>query len=104
MKTNDHALAAGHSVDPARWQEAFDALMDRIAGRFTRVEFFGEPECTAGCCGALSAVVQRAGGIVSWSDWKAPRDEYPPHDLHFEATQYDDELARAEADHSWRTS
>jgi SRSO17 transposase len=38
VKTNDHAVAAGHSVDPARWQEAFEGLMSRIAGRFTRVE------------------------------------------------------------------
>jgi SRSO17 transposase len=38
VKTNDHAVAAGHSVDPARWQEAFEGLMSRIAGRFARVE------------------------------------------------------------------
>ncbi|WP_406130542.1 hypothetical protein [Streptomyces sp. NBC_00989] len=38
MKTNDHAVAAGHSVDAAPWQEAFEGLMDRIAGRFARVE------------------------------------------------------------------
>jgi SRSO17 transposase len=31
-------VAAGHSVDPARWQEAFEVLMGRIAGRFARVE------------------------------------------------------------------
>ena len=31
-------VAAGHSVDPARWQEAFKVLMGRIAGRFARVE------------------------------------------------------------------
>jgi SRSO17 transposase len=31
-------MAAGHSVDPARWQEAFEGLMSRIAGRFARVE------------------------------------------------------------------
>ncbi|EFL27690.1 LOW QUALITY PROTEIN: putative transposase, partial [Streptomyces himastatinicus ATCC 53653] len=31
-------MAAGHSIDPARWQEAFDGLMSRIAGRFARVE------------------------------------------------------------------
>ncbi|WP_413101857.1 hypothetical protein [Streptomyces sp. Inha503] len=29
MKTEDHAVAAGHSVDPARCQEAFEALMGR---------------------------------------------------------------------------
>jgi SRSO17 transposase len=38
VKTNDHAVATGHSVDPACWQEAFEGLMSRIAGRFTRVE------------------------------------------------------------------
>jgi SRSO17 transposase len=31
-------VAAGHSVDPARWLEMFDDLMGRIAGRFSRVE------------------------------------------------------------------
>jgi SRSO17 transposase len=38
VKTNDHAVAAGHSVDPACWQAAFEGLMSRTAGRFTRVE------------------------------------------------------------------
>jgi SRSO17 transposase len=31
-------VAAALSVDPARWQEQFDDLMGRIAGRFARVE------------------------------------------------------------------
>ncbi|MDQ0955644.1 SRSO17 transposase [Streptomyces phaeochromogenes] len=31
-------MTAGRSVDPARWQEAFEALMGRIADRFARVE------------------------------------------------------------------
>ena len=33
-------MAAGHSVDvdPARWQEPFDELMGRVAGRFARVD------------------------------------------------------------------
>ena len=34
----DHAVAVGHSVDPARWRAAFDALLGRVAGRFGRVE------------------------------------------------------------------
>jgi transposase-like protein len=38
VKTNDLALAAGHSVDPACWQDAFENLIGRIAGRFARVE------------------------------------------------------------------
>lgn len=38
VKTEDHVVAAGHSVDLARWQEAFEFLMGRIAGRCARVE------------------------------------------------------------------
>jgi SRSO17 transposase len=38
--TEDQTVAAGHSVevDPARWQELFDELLGRVAGRFARVE------------------------------------------------------------------
>jgi len=35
---DDPAVAAGESVDPARWQVMFEELMGRIAGRFARVE------------------------------------------------------------------
>jgi hypothetical protein len=35
--TEDRAMAAGHSVDPAGWRPMFDELMGRIAGRFARV-------------------------------------------------------------------
>lgn len=38
VKTNDHTVAAGRSVDPARWQGSFDAMTGRIAGRLARVE------------------------------------------------------------------
>jgi SRSO17 transposase len=31
-------VAVGHSVDPAAWRRLFDEAMDRIAGRFGRVE------------------------------------------------------------------
>ncbi|KUM67155.1 transposase [Streptomyces griseorubiginosus] len=31
-------MAAGHSIDPVRWREAFEVAMGRIAGRFARVE------------------------------------------------------------------
>jgi SRSO17 transposase len=38
--TEDQTVAAGHSVDgySARWQAGLDELLDRIAGRFPRVE------------------------------------------------------------------
>ena len=28
-------MAAGHGIDPARWQTALDQLLGRIAGQFT---------------------------------------------------------------------
>jgi SRSO17 transposase len=37
-KPNGQAVAAGHSVDPAGWQEMFDEAMALLAGRFARVE------------------------------------------------------------------
>jgi SRSO17 transposase len=36
--TEDHTVAAGHSVTPASWQARLDELLGRVAGRFARVE------------------------------------------------------------------
>jgi SRSO17 transposase len=36
--TEDHTVAAGHSVTPAGWQTGLDELLGRVAGRFARVE------------------------------------------------------------------
>jgi hypothetical protein len=36
--TEDEAVAASHSVVPARWQAMFEGVLGRIAGRFGRVE------------------------------------------------------------------
>jgi SRSO17 transposase len=36
--TEDQTVAAGHSVDPARWREGLEELLGRVAGRFGRVE------------------------------------------------------------------
>jgi SRSO17 transposase len=36
--TKDQTVAAGHSVDPARWQAGLEELLGRVAGRFGRVE------------------------------------------------------------------
>ncbi|WP_329500881.1 hypothetical protein [Kitasatospora herbaricolor] len=64
----------------------------------------GEPECTGGCCGFLSVVVQRLGGIVQWSDWEVPYLDTAtrPLEFHFDADEYDAELVRARADRSWQ--
>ncbi|MEU0182714.1 hypothetical protein ABZ312_16200 [Streptomyces sp. NPDC006207] len=58
-----------------------------------RVEL-GEPECTGGCCGHLSVHVRRSGAVVEWTAWRGPFTR-PPPELHFDAGQYDAELARA---------
>ncbi|MFB7828958.1 hypothetical protein [Streptomyces hydrogenans] len=79
----------------------------RATGEPRRLEL-GEPECTGGCCGFLTVVVQRCGEIVQWSDWEVPwlspltPAPYPPPELHFDAVQYDAEVARAEADRWWQ--
>lgn len=62
-----------------------------------RIEL-GEPECTGGCCGYLSLVVQRIGTVVQWSDWDVPPTGVRPPEFHFDADQYDSELARAGED------
>jgi SRSO17 transposase len=36
--TEDHTVAAGHSVTPTSWQTRLDELLGRVSGRFTRVE------------------------------------------------------------------
>jgi SRSO17 transposase len=36
--SDDQAVAVSHRVEPARWQAEADKLLDRMAGRFVRVE------------------------------------------------------------------
>jgi SRSO17 transposase len=36
--TEDHTVAAGHSLTPASWQRGLEELLVRVAGRFGRVE------------------------------------------------------------------
>ena len=38
VDTEDHTVAAGHSVTPATWQAGLEELLARVAGRFGRVE------------------------------------------------------------------
>ncbi|MER5402401.1 hypothetical protein [Streptomyces sp. NPDC002599] len=74
----------------------------RATGEARRTEL-GEPDCTGGCCGSLTVVVQRFGEIVQWSDWEVPWAAHTPTprplpEFHFDASQYDAEVARAESD------
>ncbi|MHC3391084.1 hypothetical protein ACLQ2E_16745 [Streptomyces lavendulocolor] len=75
-------------------------------GEARRMEL-GEPDCTGKCCGFLTVIIQRFGEIVQWSAWELPGAAYTPvpyplPDLHFDASQYDAEVARAEADRWWQ--
>jgi hypothetical protein len=75
VKAEEHAVPAGHSVNPARWQEAFEGLMSPIAGRFTRVE--SRRRARKLVLGLLSdlprkncrTIAGRAGDRSSWSRW-----------------------------------
>jgi len=61
-----------------------------------------EPTCTAGCCGALYVTVRREGDEVIWESWENTSDVTAvPPDFRFDRAQYEAELARAAADHSW---
>ena len=66
MTTHDNlAVAAGLSVDPARWREQFDDLMGRIAGRFARVEPRRRAlgPCQAGTVAARLPLLVKVAGI-----------------------------------------
>ncbi|GGT21665.1 hypothetical protein GCM10010271_26200 [Streptomyces kurssanovii] len=100
--TYEETVAAGHSMDPGRWREAFEVVMGRIAGRFARVE----PRLRAGrlVLGLLSDLPRKnCWTIAEWAgtphgmqhllcraswDADAVRDdvrEYVVEDLHDEA-------------------
>ncbi|MGW6570457.1 hypothetical protein [Streptomyces sp. NPDC054975] len=78
----------------------------RATGEPRRLEL-GEPDCTGGCCGFLTVVVQRLGEVVQWSVREVPWAAHTPApgplpEFHFDAIQYDAEVARAEADRWWQ--
>ncbi|WP_406403333.1 hypothetical protein OH805_28540 [Streptomyces sp. NBC_00879] len=64
----------------------------------------GEPECTGGCCGSLSVIVQRIRNVVHWADWQVPHLEAHPLEFDFDASEYEAAVARAKTDSWWRSS
>ncbi|MBM7055884.1 hypothetical protein [Streptomyces durocortorensis] len=99
---NGEDVVAGAVGDGGRGPLVADALPAGggpgvlwATGEARRVEL-GEPECSGGCCGFLSVVVQRFGGVVQWSDWQVPYEEVAPPEFHFDAERYDAELARVD--------
>jgi hypothetical protein len=60
-----------------------------------------EAYCTEGCCGGLYVTIVREGPDVVWKDWRSSMPGDPPQEVRFDAAEYDQEVARAEQDHSW---
>lgn len=60
-------------------------------------------DCETGCCGGVFVTIQRRGDHVEWVSWQNTNDiRVPvPPEVRFDAAQYDAELARLVADHSW---
>ncbi|MFH9298317.1 hypothetical protein [Streptomyces sp. NPDC017520] len=61
-----------------------------------------EATCTEGCCGALYVTIRRDGDHVVWSEWRNPdEDNVDLPEFWFDAREYQTEVERAVADHSW---
>ncbi|WP_327183115.1 hypothetical protein [Streptomyces sp. NBC_01334] len=87
-------------------EELLDEGLLRAGPEPRRVRL-AEAWCSEGCCGALHVTIRRDGDRVVWEDWRRPP---PPGSsgpapglpvLRFDATAYDAEIARAEADRAW---
>jgi hypothetical protein len=58
--------------------------------------------CTEACCGALYVTIRRDGDRVIWSEWRNPdKNEVYLPEFWFDAREYQAEVERAVADHSW---
>ncbi|WP_406376354.1 hypothetical protein OG788_43235 [Streptomyces sp. NBC_00647] len=97
----EQAVGAGGRGPFAAQALPFDLPSTLRATREPRRVQLGEPECTGGCCGFLSLVVQRTANVVQWSDWQVPDSGARPLEFDFDASEYDAEVARAGADF-WR--
>ncbi|GAA3183106.1 hypothetical protein GCM10017688_41390 [Streptomyces ramulosus] len=61
-----------------------------------------EATCTEGCCGALYVTIRRDGDRVIWNEWRNPdKDDVDLPEFWFGAQEYQAEVERAVADHSW---
>jgi len=60
-----------------------------------------EAYCTEECCGGLYVTIVREGLEVVWKHWRASKSADPPGEVRFDAARYDEEVDRAERDHSW---
>ncbi|WP_162625058.1 hypothetical protein [Streptomyces cadmiisoli] len=60
-------------------------------------------DCVPACCGGVFVTIKRQRDRVVWSAWRNTNDvRVPvPATVHFDAAQYDTELARAAMDTTW---
>ncbi|MFF2147957.1 hypothetical protein [Kitasatospora sp. NPDC058190] len=58
--------------------------------------------CAEACCGAVYVTIRHDGQHVVWSGWRNPlAEEVGLPELRFDVDQYEAEVDRAAADHSW---
>lgn len=99
-------LKEAHPEGLAGWRNTWDGPAEEwplAATQDARRIVVSEPDCHPGCCGALYVTIRREGDRVIWSSWENTSDNRAalPAEIHFDAAQYDAELARAAADLSW---
>ncbi|MEU7731961.1 hypothetical protein [Streptomyces griseus] len=99
MLVNGEDVVAGAVGDGGRGPLVVEALPAGGSGLLwatgeARRVVLGEPECSGGCCGFLTVVVQRLGGIVRWSGWEVPSTGDALPEFHFDADRYDAEVRR----------
>ncbi len=70
MKTNDHGPAAGHGAAHARWQEACEALMERVVRGSRGSNPAGGQ---GGWCSACSRTNRSGGAADCWTPADRPR-------------------------------
>jgi len=89
----------GPAEDPGRLLLPDGPLVAGVEPHEVRL---AEAECTEGCCGALYVTIRRDGDHVVWSGWRDPdEDAVTLPDFRFDAREYEAEVERAVADHSW---
>ncbi|WP_369273846.1 hypothetical protein AB5J55_31465 [Streptomyces sp. R11] len=93
------AFDEGPAEDPRHLLSPSSPLMPSLEPKEVRL---AEADCTEGCCGAVFVTITREDATVVWHGWRNPDDdELDLPAYRFDARQYEAEVQRAVADHSW---
>ncbi|MGW6738833.1 hypothetical protein [Streptomyces sp. NPDC055013] len=93
------AFEEGAAEDPRRLLLPSSPLMPSREPKEVRL---AEADCTEECCGAVYVTITREDATVVWHGWRNPDDdELDLPSYRFDARQYEAEVQRAVADHSW---